>query len=74
MLNIDEFGGRTEGCPGNGHDHFSELIMHWIDLCTDPVAHTSTTSSTIAATPHAHQDQLVAVWIEDGSALPGTAR
>ena len=64
MLNITEFGSCTTGRPGMGHLHSSELIMHWIDVCTDPAAHGDTRESTIAANSLNHRDQLVAVWIE----------
>jgi hypothetical protein len=56
MLNIAEF----------EHPHTPELIMHWIDVCTDPAAHRDTGGSTIATNPLTHRDQLVAVWIEQG--------
>ena len=41
MLNIAEF----------EHPHTPELIMHWIDVCTDPAAHRDTGGSTIATNP-----------------------
>jgi hypothetical protein len=67
MLNIAESGDRAAGHPEMGHPHIPELIMHWIDVCTDPGAHTASAGSTIAANSIAHRDQLVAVWIEEGA-------
>ena len=64
MLNIAEFSDRTAGRPEIGHPHTPELIMHWIDVCTNPAAHRDTGGSTIATNPPTHRDQLVAVWIE----------
>jgi hypothetical protein len=66
-LNIAESGDRAAGHPGMGHSHIPELIMHWMDVCTDPEAHTATDGPTIAANPLAHRDQLGAVWIEEGT-------
>jgi hypothetical protein len=64
MSNINEFCGRTGGRPRIGHSHTPELIMHWIDVCTNPAAHGVTGRSTVAANSLNHRDQLVAVWIE----------
>jgi hypothetical protein len=52
--------------------HTTGLIMHWIDECGDP-AHKIGGGSTVATNPHSHQDQLVAVWIEESPAPPPTA-
>lgn len=69
MLNVTN----CSGCPaprsGMGHPRTPELIMHWFDVCTDPGAHKGTGGSAIATNPHAHRDQLVAVWIEQGATL-----
>jgi hypothetical protein len=70
MLNIAEFGDRTAGRPEMEHPHTPELTMHWTNACTDPAAHTATGGSTIAAIPLGHQEQLVAVWIEEDVTLP----
>lgn len=63
MLSIAEFGDRAAGRPVIEHPHTPELIMHWIDACTDPRGHGATGDSTIAANPVTHENQLVAEWI-----------
>jgi hypothetical protein len=73
MLSIVDSGDRTAGRPGMGHLHTPELIMHWIDACTDPGAHVITGGATIATNPLTHRDQLVAEWIEQGTSLSRTA-
>jgi len=64
MLNHADFGDHTAGRLGVGHRYTPELIMHWIDECTDPAAHRVIGGSTTATNPLVHRDQLVAVWIE----------
>jgi hypothetical protein len=71
MFSIAEFGDHTAGHPRIGHS--PELIMHWIDVCTDPAAHRVTAGSTVASNSLTHRDQLVAVWIEQDASLPRTA-
>jgi hypothetical protein len=66
MFNIDEIGDRIAG-------RTTELIMRWIDICTDPAAHKLASESAIATNSHAHRDQLVTVWIEQCATLPRTA-
>lgn len=73
MFGIAESGDRTAGQPGIGHPHSPELIMHWIDVCTDPAAHRVTAGPTVAANSLTHRDQLAAVWVEQGASLPRTA-
>ena len=73
MLSIAEFGDRTAGRPVIDHPHTQELIMHWIDACTDPGGHKVAGDSTIATNSVTQRDQLVAVWIEQGTDLPPTA-
>jgi hypothetical protein len=71
MLNLVRCGGHSAGRPGMGHPRASELIMHWMDVCTDPRARTG--AGTVAATSLTHRDQLVAVWIEQDTTLPQSA-
>ena len=73
MLSLAEFGDSTAGRPIIEHPHTPELIMHWIDACTDPRGHRVAGDSTIATNPVTHQDQLVAVWIEQDTGLPASA-
>jgi hypothetical protein len=63
-LNISEVGGWPTGAAGMGYPHNTELIMHWIDVCTDPAAHNITDDSALVTISSTHRDQLVAVWIE----------
>ena len=72
MLNIADVDDRTAGRLGMGHPHAPELIMHWVDVCTDPAAHRTTGGSSIATNRVTLRDQLVAVWIEQGASLPRT--
>ena len=70
MTNIAAFDLHATGRPGTNHPHRQQLIMHWIDACTDPKAHRVATATSIAASPITHHDQLVAVWMEQTSVLP----
>ena len=55
-----------------GHPHTPELIIHWIDVCTNPAAHKVTGGSNTVTNPLTHRDQLAAVWIEQDVTLPRT--
>lgn len=70
MMNIAEFDGRAAGRSGTEHPHRQQLIMHWIDACTDPEAHRLAAASKIATNPITHRDQLVAVWMEQAATPP----
>ena len=65
MLNI----AASDDLTGVGHPHSPELIMHWIDVCTDPVAHSVTGPTKVGTPSITHRDQLVAVWIEQGATV-----
>ena len=65
MLNMP--GERNQArCPEMGHSPAAGLVMHWIDVCNNPVMHSASGRSTVADNPFAHKDQLVAEWIEQG--------
>lgn len=72
MSNVTGSDAPTTGRTEMGHPHTPELIMHWMDICTDPEAHRETRLSTAVRNPLTHRDQLVAVWIEQGATLPLT--
>jgi hypothetical protein len=67
MSSIAEFGDRTTGHPVIEHPRRPELIMPWIEACTDPRAHMVIGDSNIATNPITHPNQLMAVWIEPGT-------
>ena len=67
MLNIAEFDDRTAGRSGMGHPHTSELIMHWVNACSDSADQRITGGSSISIHRRTHPNQLVAVWIEQGA-------
>ena len=64
MVNSAEPGNLTGRSLETGRIHNPELIMHWMDVCSDPAAHKDPGASKFASNPRAHRDQLVAVWIE----------
>ena len=68
-LNIPEVDKRT-GRREPGDPHSPELIMHWIEVCTDPAAHRVSGGSPVATNSVTHRDQLVAEWTEQGATLP----
>jgi hypothetical protein len=76
MLNLTELDNPAAGLLEFGYTHTPELIMQWIDICTEPAAHRSTDGSTIVANARLHRDELVAewvaVWIEQGAIPPPT--
>ena len=72
MTNIAEFDLRAAERTGTEHLHPRQLIMHWMDKCTDPEVHRIAAASNLVANPITHRDQLVAVWMEQAAALPRT--
>ena len=73
MLTTAEFGDRTAGDPLIEHPHSPELIMRWIDACTDARGQRVAGDSMITTNPVTHRDQLVAVWVEQTTGLPPIA-
>lgn len=64
MLNIGEFVDSTAWPSQIEHHHTPNMLMHWIDVCTEPLAQTAPGVRSVAKNSVAHQDHLVAVWVE----------
>jgi hypothetical protein len=64
MLNTAEFADRTAQPTEIEHFHAPNLLMHWIDVCDEPVAQTVQDVRTVAKNSLAHRDHLVAIWVE----------
>jgi hypothetical protein len=69
MPNPAEFVVHTEG-PQIGHPHTPELMMRWIDVCTDSRLTGTSRTTDISNHSIAHPHQLVAIWIEQGVSPP----
>ena len=67
MLNLGKVSTGRYG--ESAHSHPPGLIMHWIDVCTDPAVHRVAGGSPVDANSVTHRDQLVAKWIEPGATL-----
>ena len=69
MLKLANYGGNSTGHYGVRHLRYSELIMRWVDACTDRRACTDTAQSAVAPRSPTNRDQLVAVWVEENTTL-----
>jgi hypothetical protein len=69
MARSAESGVRPMGHPEMGHLQPAGLIMHWVDVCSDPAAHKVTDGPAFANRSVTHRDQLVAVWSDKGASL-----
>ena len=64
MLNIPDICDCNIGNAEFEQAHYSKLVMHWIDECTDPRAHAVNARSTTVPSSASHRDRLVAVWMD----------
>lgn len=69
MSNIANFDDRTARRSEMGHPHTQELIMHWVNACSDSPDQRITGGSGVAIHRRTHPNQVVAVWIEQGATL-----
>lgn len=66
MTHTAQLTGRTSGRSRMERPHRSQLILHWMDACSDPEAHRNARSND----PKTHRDTLVAVWLEENRTGP----